>query len=174
MAEDVLMFEMTDYKDIDEFTCNKAMLEVLLLLKDNKEPSSIEESLNISNDELNSILLELEKQGVLSLKEKNEKAKGKSDSILWRGSVISQESVETEKDEVGDFIGFIIARLSEALGPLAELVVEDEIEDMGETREAFSLKRAAELVNLLSREIPREDKRITFQKKMMMKLKELG
>lgn len=73
-----------------------------------------------------------------------------------------------------EFISFIISQLSVAIGPLGGIVVEDGLEDLGYTKKNFPTHRTAELVNLLSQEIQREDKRIQFKQMMLKKIKEKG
>lgn len=73
-----------------------------------------------------------------------------------------------------DFISFLTSQLSVAIGPLGGIVVEDGLEDLGFTKSNFPKQRAAELVNLLSQEIQREDKRIEFKQTMLKKIKEKG
>jgi hypothetical protein len=73
-----------------------------------------------------------------------------------------------------DFIAHLVSQLSVAIGPLGGIVVEDGLEDMGYTKKNFPIHRTAELVNLLSQEIQREDKRIQFKQVMLKKIKEKG
>ncbi|MDR3630599.1 MAG: hypothetical protein P4L42_09705 [Desulfocapsaceae bacterium] len=73
-----------------------------------------------------------------------------------------------------EFIDFLIARMSFALGPLGEVVVEDGLEALGGDRDNFPSFRAAELINFLSAEIAREDRRIEFKQAMLKKIKEKG
>ncbi len=85
------------------------------------------------------------------------------------------ERVEVAVDAVDqDFISFLISQLSVAIGPLGGIVVEDGLEDLGFTKTNFPTHRTAELVNLLSQEIQREDKRIQFKQVMLKKIKEKG
>ncbi len=85
------------------------------------------------------------------------------------------ERVEVAVDTVDqDFISFLISQLSVAIGPLGGIVVEDGLEDLGFTKTNFPTHRTAELVNLLSQEIQREDKRIQFKQVMLKKIKEKG
>jgi hypothetical protein len=73
-----------------------------------------------------------------------------------------------------DFIDYLVGELSIALGPLAEVLVEDGVEDLGCTLRTLSTQRAAELVNLLAQEIQREEKRAEFKQRMVKKIKEKG
>ena len=73
-----------------------------------------------------------------------------------------------------DFINFIIAELSLAIGPLAEVLVEDGIDDLGYTLQTCPTDRAAELVNLLAQEIQRDHKKTEFKQNMVQKINEKG
>jgi hypothetical protein len=85
------------------------------------------------------------------------------------------ERVETAVNAIDqDFIAFMISQLSVAIGPLGGIVVEDGLEDLGYSKTNFPSHRSAELVNLLSQEIQREDKRIQFKQAMLKKIKEKG
>jgi hypothetical protein len=85
------------------------------------------------------------------------------------------ESIERAVSIVDiEFIDFLIARMSLAIGPLGEIIVEDGLEEMGFNENNFPSLRVAELVNFLSQEIPREDRRIEFKQAMLRKIKEKG
>ncbi len=85
------------------------------------------------------------------------------------------ERVELAVDAVDqDFISFLISQLSVAIGPLGGIVVEDGLEDLGFSKTNFPTSRTAELINLLSQEIQRDDKRIQFKQVMLKKIKEKG
>jgi len=85
------------------------------------------------------------------------------------------EPVQAEVNVVDqDFIAYLISQLSVAIGPLGGIIVEDGLEDLGYSKTNFPTHRTAELVNLLSQEIQREDKRIQFKQVMLKKIKEKG
>ncbi len=73
-----------------------------------------------------------------------------------------------------DFVSFLIAELSLALGPLAEVIVEDGVEDLGYTLQNFPAQRSAELINLLAQEIQRDQKKSEFKQNMVKKIQEKG
>jgi hypothetical protein len=73
-----------------------------------------------------------------------------------------------------DFMDTLVAQLSLAIGPLAEVLVEDGVEDLGYTLRTVPIQRAAELVNLLAQEIQRDEKRTDFKQRMVKKIKEKG
>lgn len=85
------------------------------------------------------------------------------------------ESVQSAVHSIDqEFFDFLITELSLALGPLAEIIVEDGVEDLGFTLQNFPENRAAELVNMLAQEIQRDQKKSEFKQNMVRKIKEKG
>ena len=85
------------------------------------------------------------------------------------------EKVDIEPNVIDqNFLSYLISQLSVAVGPLGKIIVEDELNDLGFHQKNFPATRAAELVNLLSQEIHREDKRIAFKQVMLKKIQEKG
>jgi len=72
-----------------------------------------------------------------------------------------------------DFFTVLSNELSRAMGPIADVVIEDEINDMGEDPSKFPAHRAAELVDQLARQIIREERKVAFQQSMVKKLREI-
>ena len=73
-----------------------------------------------------------------------------------------------------DFFDFLNAQLSLAIGPIAAVIIEDAVADLGYDLGRFPCHQAAELVDMLSREIQREDKKSAFKMNMVKKIKEKG
>ena len=92
--------------------------------------------------------------------------------------LINLKLVESIERAVGiidqEFIDFLIAKMSVAIGPLGEIIVEDGLEELGFNKNNFPSLRTAELINYLSQEIQREDKRIAFKQAMLGKIREKG
>jgi hypothetical protein len=57
-----------------------------------------------------------------------------------------------------------------AMGPMAHLVLRDQIRAMGESRETFPQPKLRDLVELVSREILNETMRVYFQKMMFQEI----
>ena len=70
-----------------------------------------------------------------------------------------------------DFMTYLKAELSTAVGPIAEILIEDGVRDLGHSLDAFPVYKAAELVELLARDIQKEDRRVDFQQKMVARIK---
>jgi len=74
----------------------------------------------------------------------------------------------------GDFFRYLINQLSLATGPIASVLIEDEIHSLGYEVDQFPDYRAAELVNKLAAEIRREEKKSIFIKNMISKIRQKG
>jgi hypothetical protein len=72
------------------------------------------------------------------------------------------------------FLDYLKMELSLAIGPLAEVIIEDTVNELGYSMAKVPQHRAAELVEMLAREIHREDKRVIFKQNMVSKIKEKG
>ncbi len=73
-----------------------------------------------------------------------------------------------------EFMGYLISQMSLAIGPLGSIVVEDGLEILGYTADAFPIRQVAELINLLSREIPRKEKQLKFKQALLKKIREIA
>jgi len=73
-----------------------------------------------------------------------------------------------------EFFSYMSTQLALAVGPLASVIIEDAVEALGFKIGDFPVSYLAELIDTVSREIPREDKRNLFKKNMLNKMKEKG
>jgi hypothetical protein len=64
----------------------------------------------------------------------------------------------------------MIKALTEAMGPMAPLVVRDRIAALGESPETFPARRVLELVELISREILSEKLKLHFQQRISQEI----
>jgi hypothetical protein len=71
------------------------------------------------------------------------------------------------------FFDIVQRELRWVMGPMAQVVIEDNIADMDEQISVFPRDRAAELVEGISNEISDDAKRIEFQRKMVDMLKKI-
>jgi len=99
-------------------------------------------------------------------------ARGVISRLLKLNLIEPVEETVSVLDE--DFFDYLRVQLTSAIGPLAEILIEDAADDLGHSPSRFPSYGAAELVDLLSREIRREDKRTVFKQKMVNKIKEKG
>ncbi len=92
--------------------------------------------------------------------------------------LLKMKLVESSTENVlmvdGEFFNFLNAQLSLAVGPIAEVLIEDEIVNMGHGISKFPASKAAELVEMIAMTIGHEEKRSVFKVSMVNKLKEKG
>ena len=70
------------------------------------------------------------------------------------------------------FLGQLEQELARAIGPMAALVIDEEIEALGESRESFPWDKATHLVEKVSTEIADEGKRLRFTEATLQALRE--
>jgi hypothetical protein len=81
---------------------------------------------------------------------------------------VDKETVTLDKD----FFDYLVGQLSLAVGPIAQVLIEDEIHKLGHETSRFPGQRVAELVHNLAREIRRKEKKDVFLKMMATKIRE--
>lgn len=69
-----------------------------------------------------------------------------------------------------EFFEYLVGQLSLAVGPIAEILAEDAIVDLGLDTAQVPSHRAAELVDLLARQIQKEDKKAAFKQNMVKRI----
>ena len=74
----------------------------------------------------------------------------------------------------GDFFRYLIHQLSLATGPIASILIEDEVHNLGYDVDQFPAYRAMKLIDGLAAEIRREDKKSIFLKNMINKIRQKG
>jgi hypothetical protein len=144
-----LVLKRTVRADLGEVSLDSEMLQVLMELDGTNNLGQVARSLNMNMKNLRIILNKLYKLHLC------EPAK---DAVPTLGR---------------DFFNYLSAELSRAMGPIADVVIEDEISEMGENQSKFPAHRAAELVDMLARQILREERKVAFQQAMVKKLREI-
>ncbi|UCG66149.1 MAG: hypothetical protein JSW12_03685 [Deltaproteobacteria bacterium] len=144
-----LVFERADRGDLGEFSLDSHMLSVLVELDGRRSLGSVAKKAGLDMGIVKGVILRL-------LKLKLIRPEGRRISVLGR-----------------DFFDYLNVQLSLALGPIADVLIEEAVTDLDHSKREFPRHRAAELVNLLAREIRREEKRIVFQQNMAKKIKEI-
>lgn len=69
------------------------------------------------------------------------------------------------------FFKALTTAVAAAMGPLAEIIIDDAVEDLGFTRESFPREGVAGLAERISGEIREPDKRVRFQQTMLQMLR---
>jgi len=71
-----------------------------------------------------------------------------------------------------EFFDFLKIQLAIAIGPMAEYIITDGLQKFGSDLDHFPRDRVAQLVDLLSRQIRRPEKKLAFERAMVKKIKE--
>ena len=71
-----------------------------------------------------------------------------------------------------DFFDYLAVHLSLAVGPIAQVLIEEQVASLGLKLARFPGHRVAELVDNLAREIRRKEKKDAFLKSMAIKIRE--
>jgi hypothetical protein len=94
-------------------------------------------------------------------------------SDLLQMEIIEQVG-RNESNVDKEFLNYLNNQFSMAVGPIADVLIEEEIADMGYQLSNFPIARVPELVDLLAREIPRAEKKSVFKLNMVSKMKAKG
>lgn len=135
--------------DIGEVSLDSQMLNALMHIDGTRNLGEIAKLMNVDMQTLKETLQRLDRLNLI------------------------EADIETVPTLDEGFFDFLTEHLSIAMGPMAEILIEDEIQDLGVDRNKIPSHLAAELVDKLAREIPREEKKVKFQQKMLKKLKNM-
>ena len=136
--------------DRGKMSINKLMLSVLFALDGKKNTTQVARVLDLNIQTLRKILSEL-----LELK------------LI--------QPIKRKRPVLGEsFINYLVSQLNEAMGPIGQVVMEDTVADMGYGMNNIPSDQAAELISLLTHEVPNEEKRILFTQRMRDMLKQIG
>ena len=144
------VFRRVQRDDMGEFSMDSKMLKTLLELDGKKTVEQLSAALNIGVKELAPVISRLVDLGLI-------------EPVVDKASMVNH-----------DFFASVRRELSLAIGPIADVLIEDVLIDLNCNISDFPASHAAELVYMLARQIQREDKRIVFQQNMLKKIKELG
>ncbi|MFO7783413.1 MAG: hypothetical protein R6V25_02185 [Desulfatiglandales bacterium] len=145
-----LVFKRVPAQNLGEFSLDGRMLSVLMEVDGRQSVGAIAKKLGMTLGAIRPVISGLSK---LKLIEAGED----SLSVLDAG-----------------FLDALKGRLALAVGPIAEVLIEDAAEDLGYTPNRFPSHRAAELVDLLARQIRREDKMTEFKQHMVGMIRDRG
>jgi hypothetical protein len=143
-----MVFRRVTRDDAGEFSLDGQMLSVLMELDGKKSFAVVAKNAGLSMGIIRRVVSKLFK---LNLIEPVEEAISRLDE---------------------DFFDYLKSQLALAIGPIAEVIIEDVVIDLGQSLSQFPSYRAAELIDLISREIQREEKRNSFKQHMLNKIRE--
>jgi hypothetical protein len=138
-----LYFRKVIRKDSDEISLDADMIRLLIAIDENKSLYKIAEEVDMQAPTLKSTLSKLLEQGLIEPVKKD---------IAYLDHL---------------FLEALRINLSKVIGPMAEILIEDVVEDMNLKASEIPANQAAELINNLSLEIPDEKDRIEFKKSML-------
>ena len=127
-------------------TLDKQMLLLVAALDGKKSVGTIAGNLGMELGEMKEIISRLLKLNIIAL---------------------TDESIPIVKDDL--FI-YLKDQLSVATGPLAEVIIEDEVASLGYTLSSFPKHRLKDLVELLARKIFKEEKRAIFRQNLFKEI----
>lgn len=144
------VFRRLQRDDLGEFAMDSRMLTVLMDLDGQRSLAQIAQSRGIDTQALQAIVTRL------------------LDLQLIAPVEVAAASLDA------DFIAFLKMQMSQAVGPIAEILLEDAAYDLGHDLDQFPANQVAELVDYLAREIQRQDKAIAFKQVVLLKIREKG
>lgn len=144
-----LVFKKKVKSDIGEVSLDSQMLKFLMALDGQKKIQEIIQILNADISTIKEIIIKLENMNLIELDLK------------------SVECIDSS------FYEYLLEELALAIGPMAEIIIDEEIKALDLDRYSFPVFRAPELIENISDSIPRNDKKIKFQQNMLVKLKNL-
>jgi len=130
-------------KDNDQVSLDADMIRLLIAIDENKSLHQIAEEVDMGNATFKKALSKLLDQGLIAPVKKDI-------------PVLDQSFIETLR-----------INLSRAIGPMAEILIEDMAAEMELTPSEIPVNQAAELIANLSREVPDEENRMQFKKSML-------
>ena len=143
-----LIFKRVVRDDVGNFSFDSNMLAVLMELDGKKRIDQVAQKTGLNMGTMRNIISQLMSLELIE---------------------VTQEAA-TVIDR--DFLEFLNQQMALAVGPIAEVLIEDQMADMGYDASNFPAHRSAELIDLLSRDIQREEKMTSFKKNMVEKIRE--
>ncbi len=143
-----MVFKRVVRQDIGEFPLDHQMLSVFMEL-DGKAPlGAVAKKTDLNMSSMREIITKLMQNGLVEK--------------------VEQEIIMLDKD----FFDYLMAHLSLAVGPIAQVLIEDEVENLGYELSRFPGHHVADLIDNLAQEIRRQEKKNVFLKMMATKIRE--
>ncbi|MDP3284034.1 MAG: hypothetical protein Q8M56_06375 [Desulfobacterales bacterium] len=147
----LLVFRRVAKSNMGEVSMDSRMLDVLMELDGKKNLGSIAKKAEMSTGNLREALSKLLKLNLI-------------ENVVERTGTFLDN----------DFLGYLNEQLALAIGPVAEVIIEDAVSDLGYRMSQIPSHKIAELIDLLSRDIQREEKKESFKLNMVKRIKEKG
>ena len=144
------VFCKVEGNETGEFSMDRQMLTLLMRIDGQKNVSVLAEEMGLKLSQIKDIIIRLIKLNLVTP---------------------AKAPLATIDD---DFMTYLRMAYSKAIGPIAQIIIEDTIEEMGHDPGQVPVHQSAELIDLLSREIQRENKALIFKQQMISKIKAKG
>ena len=132
-------FKKTIRNDIEKVTLDAEMIRLLMAIDENKNISQVARAAEMNLSQVRDVLAKLLKQELV---------------------------VPVKKDVTyleQSFINFLKTKLSEFVGPMGEILIEDILDEMGLQIDRIPVNAAPDFVRNIAREIPQEENRTLFE-----------
>jgi hypothetical protein len=143
-----MFFRKVTPTDSHEIQLNADMIRLLMVIDENKDLLQISNEAGMDISMLNHILTKLLKLKLIEPVEK-------------KTQFLSEKFIEAMK-----------TNLSQAVGPMAHIIIEDTVAEMELKMSEIPGHQAAELISNIAREVPEEKNQIEFKKTMIKIMKE--
>ncbi len=147
----LLVFRRVVRSNIGNVSLDSQMLDVLMELDGKKNLGSIVKKTGMTTGNLREAVSKLLKLNLIE-------------------NVI--EGAGTFLDD--DFMSYLNEQLALAIGPVAEIIIEDAVSELGYRMSQIPSHKIAELIDLLSRDIQREERKESFKLNMVKRIKGKG
>ncbi len=147
---ETLIFKRSDLPS-GEVSLTVQMLNVLGKLDGQTNVGIVAGQLNMSLIEIRDVLMKLGKMGLVTL-------------------VQQQPQKATFKVVAPSFLTFVEKQLAQHMGPIAQLLITETIESMGEAPGAFPQNRIGELIAALAANVPGKEKQDEFINSIRLQL----
>jgi hypothetical protein len=155
-----IIFRLSNARLASSIDVSPEWLRVLSLVDGTRTVAEIARATRLDEAAVRTTLVDLHRAGVLE--------------IVGVVDVMPDHANEPPPSTLdGRFFSQVELELARAIGPLAEIIVDDELAAMGEKRAGFHRDRAAELVERVSLAIRDETKRVKFQSAMLPEIRDL-
>jgi hypothetical protein len=132
-------FKKTIRNDIEKVTLDAEMIRLLMAIDENKNISQVARVAEMNLSRVRDILGKLLKLELVVQ--------------------VTKEIIYIDRS----FIIFLKTKLSQAVGPMGEILIEDILDEMGLQIDRIPVDAAPDFVRNIAREIPKEENRILFE-----------
>ena len=162
-----MIFRRSATTDIGDFSLDRRALNVYMLLNGKDTLEKLAESTGNNLGTMRIVISNLVKLGLIE-----------GCRYAPRSHVALLGLIEEVRNDVvfldGDFFRYLLNELSIATGPIAGVLIEDEVQSLGYEVDQFPGHRAGELVERLAAEIMRNERKAAFLKNMVGKIQQKG